>query len=210
MAEMERAQPEPEEPPAEADGNGHGNGHGHGHGDGDGDGPSPYERAQRRLRVDGVAFGKALTRLREAEGWSVRTLSRKSGVPLTTLAKLERGETPKPDVEVACALAITFGYNSPGSLLGAGATAKRPGRRSEAVPPEGVPAALTLERLVESLLRGIWAANDARPGGASVTEQLPDADGEERVSEALRRVPGPPGMNLYVPLVVLVEPRTVG
>jgi transcriptional regulator with XRE-family HTH domain len=200
MTETERTLPGPE-PPAEEDGNGHG--------DGGEDGPSPYERAQRRLRVDGVVFGKALTRLREAEGWSVRTLSRKSGVPLTTLAKLERGETPKPDVEVACALALTFGYGSPGAMLGAGST-RGPAGRGGGRYAADVPAALTLERLVESLLRGIWAANDARPGGALVTEALPEGEPGERVSEALRRVPGPPGMNLYVPLVVLVEPRTVG
>jgi len=176
-------------------------------------GPSHYERAQRRLRVDGVAFGQAVTRLREAERWSVRTLSRKSGVPLTTLAKLERGETPQPDAEVTTALAFTFGYGSAGAMLGAGSTAGPGGRRRDREEPL---AALTLEKLVESLLRGIWAASSARPGGALVTEPLPEPSGSEgdaRVASAqelLQRLPSPAGMNLYVPLVVLVEPRTVG
>ncbi len=51
----------------------------------------PYERTQRRLRVDGVTFGKAVKRHREAEHWSLRQLSKKSGVPLTTVANIERG-----------------------------------------------------------------------------------------------------------------------
>jgi transcriptional regulator with XRE-family HTH domain len=195
MTETERARPQPD---AAADGD-----------DEDAPGPTYYERAQRRLRVDGVAFGKAVTRLREAEGWSVRGLSKRSGVPLTTLAKLERGETAVPDAEVATALALTFGYGSPGAMLGAGSTGGPPGHRGAAHDGD-VPAALTLERLIESLLRGIWAASSARPGGALVTEPLPATEGGERVAEVLQRLPAPAGMNLYVPLVVLVEPRTVG
>jgi transcriptional regulator with XRE-family HTH domain len=189
---------EPLEPPDEAGG------------DGDGPAPSPYERAQRRLRVDGVVFGEAVKRHRELEGWSVRGLSKRSGVPLTTLAKLERGETPQPDVEVATALALTFGYGSPGAMLGAGSTRGPAGRRGGPHDGGGVPAALTLERLIESLLRGIWAASSARPGGAPVPEPLPEREGEARVAEAVQRLPASAGMNLYVPLVVLVEPRTVG
>jgi transcriptional regulator with XRE-family HTH domain len=200
MTDTERTGPQPEEPPdAGLDGE-----------DEDRPGPSWYERAQRRLRVDGVAFGQAITRLREAEGWSIRGLSKRSGVPPTTLAKLERGETPKPDVEVATALALTFGYGNPGSLLGTGATAKRPGQYRNAEEREGVPAALTLEKLIESLLRAIRAAGAARPGEALVTEPLPDIEGGARVAEEVQRLPAPAGMNLYVPLVVLVEPRTVG
>lgn len=176
--------------------------------------PTWYERAQHRLRVDGVAFGQAVTRLREAEGWSSRTLSKKSGVPPTTLAKLERGETKQPDVEVATALALTFGYDSPGAMLGAGATARTPGGRRGA----GAPAAMTLEQVVESLLRGVWAAQDGRPRATPVTVRLPTgpdaapagaAAAEEAVA-GLRDVSGPGAVTLNVPLVVLVQPRTVG
>jgi transcriptional regulator with XRE-family HTH domain len=198
MTETEHVPPdEPLEAPDEAGG------------DGDGPAPSPYERAQRRLRVDGVLFGESVKRHREGEGWSVRGLSKRSGVPLTTLAKLERGETPQPDVEVATALALTFGYGSPGAMLGAGST-RGPAGRGGAPPGGDVPAALTLERLIESLLRGIWAASSARPGEALVPVPLPALENGARVAEEVQRLPSPPGMNLYVPLVVLVEPRTVG
>jgi len=195
MTETERAEPaEPLEP------------------DEDGAAPTWYERAQHRLRVDGVAFGQAVTRLREAEGWSVRTLSRKSGVPLTTLAKLERGGTDVPDVEVATALALTFGYTSPGAMLGAGATAWTPGRRRATAEREGGP--ITLEHLVESLLRAIRAANDVPPvtaplpSGAAAAGAGPEA--RAAAADVLRGLPGAGGNNLYVPLVVLLQPRTGG
>lgn len=199
MTEKERAHPQPDDAPAAAEDDGPETG-----------GPTHYERAQRRLRVDGVAFGEAVKRHREGEGWSVRRLSKRSGVPLTTLAKLERGETPQPDVEVTCALAATFGYGSPGAMLGAGSTRGPAGGRGDPHDGGGVPAALTLERLIESLLRGIWGASSARPGEALVPVLLPEPGGEARVAEAVQRLPAPAGMNLYVPLVVLVEPRTVG
>ena len=100
---------------------------------------TPYERAQRRLRIDGVAYGKALDALREERGWSVRQVSVKSGVPLTTVAKLLRGEMQSPDPEVACALVVHLrlrqprgparppGDGAPGGQAGDGG-GRRPGR----------------------------------------------------------------------------------
>lgn len=153
---------------------------------GDGPAPLPYERAQRRLRVDGVAFGAAVGRLREAEGWSLRTLSKKSGVPLTTVANIERGDVAAPDAEVSMALALTFGYQNPGALLGAGAAGRAPGRKHdpEARGATAGPGPLGLdglmEHLVRGVLRGVWSA----PGGRAVTLSLPVPGGPPALPEA--------------------------
>jgi transcriptional regulator with XRE-family HTH domain len=172
-------------------------------------GDTPYERAQRRLRVDGVAYGKALEALREERGWSVRKVSAKSGIPLTTVAKLLRGETESPDPEVACALAYTFGFANPGALLGRPGTGRGADTQESAV--EGGPAGpgpLTLERLVESLLRGIWAAQGAP--GAVLTAQGAEAEGQVAAVPGLPRLAGDGGVALLVGAVVLVGPKTLG
>ena len=123
-----------------------------------GPGPLPYERAQRRLRVDGPKFGKVVTRHREAEGWSQRELSRLSGVPLTTIANLERGDTAVPDPEVTCGLALTFGYSSPGAMLSRGGTRREGG-------PGGTrpaPTSPSLEATFAAVLRAAMGVLDER------------------------------------------------
>lgn len=142
-------------------------------GETDGPTPLPYERAQRRLRVDGVVFGAAVRRLREAEGWSLRTLSKKSGVPLTTVANIERGDVAAPDVEVSTALALTFGYGNPGALLGAGATSRTPGRRHDQEERDGEPGPMRLDQLMEYLVRGVLRGVWSAPSGQAVTVSLP-------------------------------------
>ena len=71
-----------------------------------------------------------------------------------TISDLESGKTATPHPALSIALAETFGYGSPADLLN--------GVRSAAPPPG--PGPLTLEGLVASLLRGVWAAQEA--GGA--------------------------------------------
>ena len=166
---------------------------------------TPYQRAQRRLRTAGVTYGKALDALREERGWSVRQVSVKSGVPLTTVAKLLRGETESPDPEVACALAYTFGFANPGALLGRPGTGRRADKQETAAEGVAGPGPLTLERLVESLLRGVWAAQ-----GGTVGMSLEAAEGEGPGLPGLQRLAGDGGVALLVGAVVLVGPKTLG
>lgn len=164
--------------------------------------PNPYQRAQARLRVDGLAYGRMLDRLRE--------VSKKSGVPLTTVAKLLRGETEHPDPEVSCAMAYTFGFGNPGRLMGEPAA-----QPAGASPAPGTSAAgagagpLTLERLVEGLLRGLWAAQDAQAaaGAPTLLGQLERVMGGEPPAGVA--VPAA-AINLIVAAVVLNAPGTLG
>lgn len=167
-------------------------------------GLNPYQRAQARLRVDGLAYGRAVDALRLARGWSVRDLSRESGVPVSTVAKLLRGETQAPEHEVLCALAYTFGFPNPGALLG------RPGTRKANHQGQAAagPGPMTLAGLIEGLLRGVWAAQDGQSQTAAKHAIL-----EEHIGQAaglLRAAQTTPHPILAVGVVVLNEPRTLG
>jgi len=212
--------------------NGEADGNGDGYGGEDGE-PKPYHRAQARLRVDGPAFGRAVDALREERGWSVRELSKRSGIPLTTVAKLLRGETEQPDAEVACALSYTFGFPNPGALLGRPGT--RGGGRAAGAQAQSGPGPMSLAGLIEGLLRGVWAAQDSQRSaqpGAGVAPEAPGPDlttgevavevkapaaagapalgGPAGVQDVLRRVGGHHAPVLAVGVVVLNEPRTLG
>ena len=117
------------------------------------DASTPYRREQERLNVDGLAFGRRVRKLRTLRGWTQEALRDRSGVPLMTISDLESGKTATPHPTLSNALAETFGYASPVDLLN--------GVRPAAPPPR--PGPLTLEGLVASLLRGVWAAQEARP-----------------------------------------------
>jgi len=139
-------------------------------GDGDEDGREPegdgltlLQRARRELRVDGNAFRHRLSRLRAQRGWSFRDMARESGVSVTTIRNIEIGQSLSPEPETARALAWALGFASAADMMGdteAGRPADAPARA-----PKRQPAAVNLDRLVEQLLTGLWAAQREAVGG---------------------------------------------
>src|SRR5262245_10017325 len=166
---------------------------------------SPYEAWQQNFAVDGRAFGRRVRELRTQRGWSLKDLHHASGVPAATLSELENGQRVRPRADLTMTLAEAFGAGSPAALLGL------PGPPPRPVNAEG-PGPMTLEKLVESLLRGIWAAQGSRPPGAPEPAVVAPGGGAaptgQAVQEALGRLPG--GTPVIVGAVFLVEPKTVG
>jgi transcriptional regulator with XRE-family HTH domain len=158
---------------------------------------TPLERARRQLEVDPARLAKRLKAAREAKGWNRLDLATRADVAPSTVSNLEREQSARPDPVVALALALALGYESVAGLLGEGPAA--------ALPPEG-PGPMTLEALVASLLRGVWAAQGARPaarcGGA--------AAGVEAAGAAASGLTGLGATPVFVGAVFLLEPRTVG
>jgi hypothetical protein len=149
---------------------------------------TPLERAKRQLEVDPARLAKRLKAAREAKGWNRLELATRAD---------------SPDPVVALALALALGYESVAGLLGDGPAAS--------FAPEG-PGPMTLEALVSSLLRGVWAAQGTRPAprcGAA-------APGIETAGAAVSGLTGLTGLTalgttpVFVGAVFLLEPKTVG
>jgi len=180
---------------------------------------SPLERAKRQLEVDPARLAERLKTAREARGWNRLELATRADVAPSTVSNLERQQSASPDPVVALALALALGYESVAGLLGEGPAARGRAAREE-------PGPLTLEALVASLLRGVWAAQDARPGSTFVGTEAgleavrravaaPDAGAPEAApgpapAGLLGRVAGPGTTPVFVGAVFLVEPKTVG
>jgi transcriptional regulator with XRE-family HTH domain len=135
--------------------------------------PNYYRRQQRRLNVDGVAFGARVQELRLARGWSLENLRDASGVPLMTLSNLENGKTTAPHPALTMALAETFGFATSFGLLAGREPEIGPGQGPAAPPPPPGFGATTLEDLVKSLLRGVWGAQDARAAADGAARERP-------------------------------------
>lgn len=172
---------------------------GGGHGAGNGRG-TPLERAKRQLEVDPARLAKRLKAAREAKGWNRLDLATRADVAPSTVSNLERQQSASPDPVVALALALALGHESVAGLLGEGPAA--------ALPPEG-PGPMTLEALVASLLRGVWAAQGARPEARSVGPAAGLAE-PGAVVEGLGRLTGPGATPVFVGAVFLLEPKTAG
>jgi putative transcriptional regulator len=182
-----------------------------------------YERWRAAFRVDGVAFGKRVRELREERGWSQEDLQARTGVSESTISEVENGRYAQPRVALGMTLAQAFGYEHPAALLGLPEPPRPPGAhpagpRAPGAAPEG-PGPLTLEALVASLLRGVWAAQDARPdppvpapaAGPVVAAPLAGeaAPGPQGELPGLRALGGL-GTPVFVGAVFLVDPKTVG
>src|SRR5262245_13693353 len=125
-----------------------------------------YERWQAAMHVDGVALGRRVRELREANGWTQADLSVRTGVPEATISELENGLSARPRPALYMTMAQGFGFETPGAMLGVPEAARPPGTHPaglRGVLPAG-PGPLTLEALVASLLRGVWAAQTGQPG----------------------------------------------
>jgi transcriptional regulator with XRE-family HTH domain len=164
---------------------------------------TPLERAKRQLEVDPARLAKRLKAAREAKGWNRLELATRADVAPSTVSNLERRQSASPDPVVALALALALGYESVAGLLGDGPAAS--------FAPEG-PGPMTLEALVSSLLRGVWAAQGTRPAprcGAA-------APGIETAGAAVSGLTGLTGLTalgttpVFVGAVFLLEPKTVG
>lgn len=163
--------------------------------------PTPMERAQRILGVDPHRLADRLKLARRGKGWTRLRLSQEASVAPSTVGNLEQEKSDAPDPVVVLSLALALGFETVGELLG-----DAPGAAAAAA--EARPGPITLEHLVESLLRAIKTVHGAARGGPG-DGPLP-TDETEAGADAVRRLPTPAGVNLYVPLVVLLEPRTVG
>lgn len=75
---------------------------------------APFAGAGTAKATTGV--GAAVTRLREARGWSQMELQRRADVPQATIYKIEAGVTKSPGVDVVRKLARAFGV-SPLALI---------------------------------------------------------------------------------------------
>jgi transcriptional regulator with XRE-family HTH domain len=194
-----------------SDGNGNGNGAGtvreegrdgdHRAGNGRG---TPLERAKRQLEVDPARLAKRLKAAREAKGWNRLELATRADVAPSTVSNLERQQSASPDPVVALALALALGYESVAGLLGDGPAAS--------FAPEG-PGPMTLEALVSSLLRGVWAAQGTRPAGRCGRAATGAEAGVETTGAAVSGLTGLTALGttpVFVGAVFLLEPKTVG
>jgi transcriptional regulator with XRE-family HTH domain len=173
-------------------------------------GRTPLEQARHLLGVNGPSFARRLRETRQDKHWTRLELANRAGVAPSTVSNLEREKSDNPDPVVALALAIALGYETVADLLG-----EQPAPRQ----PDG-PGPMTLERLVESLLRGVWAAQGAREPDGSLAEGVPEPDAvqsttpagvaQQAVLRSVGALGGPGAVALSVGVVVLVEPRTVG
>ena len=172
-----------------------------------------YDRWRTAFHVDGVAFGKEVRQLREARGWTQRDLHDRTGVPIATLSELENGNSARPRITLSMTLAQAFGFEHPGAMLGVAQPPRPPGThpagpRSHPGEAEG-PGPLTLDALVASLLKGVWAAQDGRPGPAASDVTVTPALGADAApaAGALTALGGTP---VFVGAVFLVAPKTLG
>jgi transcriptional regulator with XRE-family HTH domain len=165
---------------------------------------TPLERAKRQLEVDPARLAKRLKAAREAKGWNRLELATRADVAPSTVSNLERQQSASPDPVVALALALALGYESVAGLLGDGPAAS--------FAPEG-PGPMTLEALVSSLLRGVWAAQGTRPAGRCGRAATGAEAGVETTGAAVSGLTGLTALGttpVFVGAVFLLEPKTVG
>jgi transcriptional regulator with XRE-family HTH domain len=166
---------------------------------------TPMERAQRILGVDPHRLAERLKAARREKAWTRLRLSQEAGVAPSTVGNLEQEKSESPDPLVVLALALALGFESAGELLGEPEAAPR---GASALAGHGP---MTLEQVIESLLRGVWAAQAGLSRTPATVRLGEGSDAGPAEAVAAEVAPAGPGaVTLNVPLVVLVQPRTVG